>query len=117
MKKLILLAMVLGLLVSGCNVFEENKSLKTKNQQLEQRAKELDQRVKELEQAISKLNQDDLELDFCLARAKQNRETAMKLNDTKQKKGSYFVPITLMEQIRKEYKDECDECYRRYGRR
>lgn len=109
--------MVLGLLLSGCNVFEENKSLKAKNQELEQKVKELDQRVKELEQVISKRNQDDLELDSCLLQAKQNRETAIKLNDTKQKKGSYFVPIPLMEQIRKEYKDECDECYRRYGRR
>jgi integrase len=38
MKKIVLIVLV-GMILSGCGVFEENKSLKAMNQELEQRVK------------------------------------------------------------------------------
>lgn len=108
MKKLVILLAIV--MLSGCNVIEENKSLKAKNQKLQQR-------VKELEQVFLKREQDDFQLNTCLELAKANRESAFKLNDTGQKKGSYSIPIPLMQHIQNVYRDECEECYRRYGRR
>lgn len=114
MLVLVMLAMMVS---SGCGVFEENKSLKTKNQELEKRVKELDQRVNELEQVISKLKQDEFALTVCLEVAKERQEANLKLNDTGHKKGSYIMPIQVMQHIQNVYKDDCEECYRKYGKR
>lgn len=110
MKKIAVLILLAVMVLTGCGVIEENKSLKTKNQ-------ELDQRVKELEQVISKRNQDEFTLTVCLEVAKESRERNFKLNDTGHKKGSYSMPTPVMQHIQSVYKDECEECYRRYGRR
>jgi len=118
MKKTIpVLAMLAMTVLGGCNIVEENKSLKAKNQELEQRVKELDQRVNELEQVISKRNQDDFQLTVCLELAQEKRERTLKLNDTGHKKGSYSMSIPLMQHIQNVYRDDCEECYRRYGRK
>ena len=108
--------MILAMLI-GCDVFEENKALKAKNKELEQKVQDLDQRIKELENTILALKQNDLDLDACLEAAKMNRANDMKLNDTGHKKGSYSMPIPVMEHIQNVYRDSCEECYRRYGRR
>jgi outer membrane murein-binding lipoprotein Lpp len=118
MKETMLVFVMLAIVIlSGCNVFEENKSLKAKNQELEQRVKELDQRVNELEQVISKRDQDEFALTVCLGVAKERRENAFKLNDREHKKGSYNMPIQVMQYIQNVYKDDCEECYRKYGKR
>jgi len=113
-KWVIVLLLVVLFLVSGCNIFEENKSLKTKNKELEQRVKELEQ---QLEQVNLKLQQDNYNLNACLELAKQRREDAFKLNDTRYKNGSYSMPIQVMQHIQNVYRDDCEECYRKYGRR
>jgi cell division protein ZapA (FtsZ GTPase activity inhibitor) len=113
-KWVMVLLLVVVFLMSGCNIFEENKSLKTKNKELEQRVKELEQ---QLDQVNLKLQQDNYNLDACLELAKQKRENTLKLNDTGHKKGSYSMPIQLMQHIQNVYRDDCEECYRKYGRR
>lgn len=118
MKKIVvILIMVMLTLLIGCSVIEENKSLKAKNKELEQKIQDLDQRIKELENTISTLKQNDLELDICLERAKSNRENNLKLNDTEHKKGKYSLPTPVFEHIQNVYRDDCEECYRKYGRR
>jgi hypothetical protein len=109
-----ILLLVVVFLISGCNIFEENESLKTKNKELEQRVKELEQ---QLEQDNFKLQQDNFNLDLCLELAKKRREDALKLNDTGSKKGLYSMPIHVMEHFQNVYRDDCEECYRKHGRR
>ena len=113
MKKIISLLLVVLLfcfLLSGCSVYEENKSLKAKNQELEQR-------VKELEKTITELSQRDVELDLCLKEAKNRYEATLKVNSTVDKTGMISVPLSLLQGILLIYKDNCEQCYRRYGRR
>ncbi len=113
MKKL-LIVMLAMMILGGCDPMQEFKNLKAKNQELEKRVTALELKIIQLEQVSSN---NEIELDACLERASLRRDTNVKLNDTKQKKGMHTVPIILMDQIRKEYKDDCDECYRRYGRK
>ena len=140
MKKIVLVLLALVML-SGCNIIEENKSLKAKNQELDQRVKEVDQRVKELDQRVKELDQKVKELDqkalerqqeisrlkqdqsssdesslkACLDEAKARLERNLKLNDTEHQKGSDTMPTRVVQHIQNLYRDECEECYRKYG--
>jgi cell shape-determining protein MreC len=140
MKKIILVLLVMVML-SGCNIIEENKSLKAKNQELDQRVKEVDQRVKELGQRVKELDQkvneldqkalerqqeisrlkqdqsssDESSLKACLDEAKARLERNLKLNDTEHQKGSDTMPTRVVQHIQNLYRDECEECYRKYG--
>ena len=133
MKKIILVLLAMVML-SGCNIIEENKSLKAKNQELDQKVKEVDQRVKELDQKVKELDQKALErqqeisrlkqdqsssdessLKACLDEAKARVERNLKLNDTENQKGSDTMPTRVVQDIQNLYRDECEECYRKYG--
>ncbi len=116
-KTMLVFVMLAMVILSGCDVIQEYKSLKAKNQELEQKVKELEQRVMELEQVSLKVKENDVELDNCLEWARMSREKAIQLNGTKHKDGSYSVPTHLMQSIQSQYKDECEHCFRRYGRK
>jgi len=133
MKKIILVLLAMVML-SGCNIIEENKSLKAKNQELDQKVKEVDQRVKELDQKVKELDQKALErqqeisrlkqdqsssdessLKACLDEAKARVERNLKLNGTEHQKGSDTMPTRVVQHIQNLYRDECEECYKKYG--
>ena len=133
MKKIILVLLAMVML-SGRNIIEENKSLKAKNQELDQKVKEVDQRVKELDQKVKELDQKALErrqeisrlkqdqsssdessLKACLDEAKARLERNLKFNDAEHQKGSGTMTTRVMQHIQNLYRDECEECYRKYG--
>ena len=119
MKKILMLAMVLGVLVSGCSVIEENKSLKVKNKELEKQVETLGKQVETLQQLLSAKENNEHALNGCLNEAERWHDNALKLNDkggskSDHEKGIYTVSAPLLEQIKQEYHRFCDECYRRY---
>ncbi|HYA93107.1 MAG TPA: membrane lipoprotein lipid attachment site-containing protein [Thermodesulfobacteriota bacterium] len=119
MKKIILVLLAMVML-SGCNIIEENKSLKAKNQELDQKVKELGQKALERRQEISRLKQDqsssdESSLKACLDEAKARLERNLKFNDAEHQKGSDTMTTRVMQHIQNLYRDECEECYRKYG--
>lgn len=110
---------VLAFIVAGC----EDKRVSA----LEQRIKQLEDRVQQLQQLevelekeqVKKADQDSLrrsKLESCAADVNSEFENSLKRNGTQTGKGSYDVPVPVLEQMQRQKQSKIDECRLLYAK-
>jgi len=81
---------------------------------LEQRLKQLEERTHQLEAERTKTSEDDAarraRLEACVADANGDFQRNLEHNGTKQRDGSYTVPVPTSEQMQRQRQGKIEEC-------
>jgi hypothetical protein len=87
---------------------------------LEKRVDQLEQTVHQLQADRTKVADDDsarrAKLESCVAEANTTFQTDMVSNGTKQRNGSYNVPVPILEQMQRKKQGKIEECRLLYAK-
>jgi hypothetical protein len=87
---------------------------------LEQRLKQLEERTRQLEAERTKTSEDDAarraQLEGCVAAANAEFDLSLSRNGTKQRNGTYSVPVVLLEQMQRQKQSKIEQCRLLYSK-